>query len=834
MIKRKLLSLILCIAMCATVFVVAGCVNASPQSTGDSSIYMMEEGLETQSIDTYVWNHGFFPRVDSYGRTNYEVVPLNSWVHYKSPNLVNVQTTKTLPHNVPIASPTPKTITGIFFGGIAHQFQGRFDNIKIYGIPTENHVANGDFEDGLTDWTESYYGSGNRYVQVIYDGTMNSDVLEYKRWNSGGSGGKEGVYQPLNIDVTQYSELYIELDVKVMMYTLSNSGWWSDVYGGAGEWPGEVCLWYIGNQAPVADAGSDQTINEGDTVYFDGSSSYDPDGTIVNYEWDFGDGTSYSSYSLDVMETDQITNAPYHELDPRWGPDGQKIAISAWTNQWYHDIIVMNADGTGQQQLTTTTNLHERFPMFSPDGSKIAYVRGSVDTGYGNYDIWVMNADGSNKVALTSNPSYDDRNPAWSLDGSEIYFASDRTSGYELWVMDSDGSNVAQVTSGMSNVASPKVSPDGNKVGFSSSVGGRYEAMVLDLESGIIETLASDPVINVFFNSWSPDGKYILFSKSIGTGSSVSEFWVAKTDGTDIIQVTFDGNIKGGGDWSPDGYRIAYRQKDGNIYNIHTLTLCGDPYASHVYGDNGIYTVTLTVTDDDGVTNTDTMTVTVENLAPSGNELMVNGDFSDGLNGWTQALFGYVQQGMPPLPSGHHYTSTDNGYLETGAQAGYNQVYQQFQVDTVNLDFHGRIKAEEFSPTNSGFVGIIVELFDVEPPEWSGNPPSYANEPILTDSRIGRMSWYIRPDYVYSQDDENYWEQLDNTANDWFTVNVNFQDILDTQLPNVDQNAVHYIRIITQSYGTNSGLTYGNYDDFLTVVQHFKEICVWKYCLVII
>jgi hypothetical protein len=44
------------------------------------------------------------------------------------------------------------------------------------------------------------------------------------------------------------------------------------------------------NQPPVADAGPDQIVNKGDTVFFDGSGSYDVDGTIVNYTWDFDDG----------------------------------------------------------------------------------------------------------------------------------------------------------------------------------------------------------------------------------------------------------------------------------------------------------------------------------------------------------------------------------------------------------------------------------------------------------------------------------------------------------------------------------------------------------------
>jgi hypothetical protein len=45
----------------------------------------------------------------------------------------------------------------------------------------------------------------------------------------------------------------------------------------------------VGNQPPVADAGPDQRVNEGDLVSLNGSSSFDPDGEIISYAWGIED-----------------------------------------------------------------------------------------------------------------------------------------------------------------------------------------------------------------------------------------------------------------------------------------------------------------------------------------------------------------------------------------------------------------------------------------------------------------------------------------------------------------------------------------------------------------
>ncbi|MGH8938414.1 MAG: TolB family protein, partial [Actinomycetes bacterium] len=71
-------------------------------------------------------------------------------------------------------------------------------------------------------------------------------------------------------------------------------------------------------------------------------------------------------------------------------------ACFVWT-----EIYVMNADGTNVQRLTNNADI-DRFPIFSPDGSKIVFTRGPTPV---LTDIWVMNADGSDRPRSPIDPA---------------------------------------------------------------------------------------------------------------------------------------------------------------------------------------------------------------------------------------------------------------------------------------------------------------------------------------------------------------------------------------------------------------------------------------------
>lgn len=120
-----------------------------------------------------------------------------------------------------------------------------------------------------------------------------------------------------------------------------------------------------------------------------------------------------------------------------------------------------NADGEGSPALLWTvwpsgngltsigdTPAREYNPSWSPDGRRVAFDGhrdGRWESADGGWEIWVKNSDGSGRRRLTNN-SVNDWGPVWSPDGSLIAYCSGINNKYEIWVMRADGSATKRLT----------------------------------------------------------------------------------------------------------------------------------------------------------------------------------------------------------------------------------------------------------------------------------------------------------------------------------------------------------------------------------------------------
>ncbi len=96
---------------------------------------------------------------------------------------------------------------------------------------------------------------------------------------------------------------------------------------------------------------------------------------------------------------------------------------------------------------------------------------------------------------------------------SKIFFISDRSGHKEVWEMDYDGANQKQVTHLGSISLSPRISPDGSRVAFSSFAKGGVEILMWSLELNRLVTFPRFGGTNAS-PAWSPDGKRLAFSSS--------------------------------------------------------------------------------------------------------------------------------------------------------------------------------------------------------------------------------------------------------------------------------------------------------------------------------
>jgi Tol biopolymer transport system component len=177
---------------------------------------------------------------------------------------------------------------------------------------------------------------------------------------------------------------------------------------------------------------------DGKKVVFVGA--WNGTGTNEIYTMDFVDAVGTSAAHLLPESVRQLTHTGLIERYPAFSPDGTKIAFTRLDGK--DDIWVMNADGTGQSNLTNNAAT-DTYANFSPDGTKIVF---SSDRGSTKSEIWMMDTDGSNPVRLTNNDVIDE-SPVFSPDGTDIAFTSTRdgnttneTNNKEIWVMNADGS----------------------------------------------------------------------------------------------------------------------------------------------------------------------------------------------------------------------------------------------------------------------------------------------------------------------------------------------------------------------------------------------------------
>lgn len=110
--------------------------------------------------------------------------------------------------------------------------------------------------------------------------------------------------------------------------------------------------------------------------------------------------------------------------------------------------------------LAENDPLWMRYPAISPNGETIAFTYKG--------DIYTVPANGGKATQLTTHPAHDTR-PIWSPDGSKIAFASDRNGNFDIFIMDMEGGSPKQLTTHSANEY-PETFSDAKHILYSAAI----------------------------------------------------------------------------------------------------------------------------------------------------------------------------------------------------------------------------------------------------------------------------------------------------------------------------------------------------------------------------
>lgn len=234
--------------------------------------------------------------------------------------------------------------------------------------------------------------------------------------------------------------------------------------------------------------------------------------------------------------------------------------------------VVPEGDAGRARQITSGHGASNDYWGFSwtPDG-KIVY----VSTLSGNQDLWIMNADGSGQKQLTFDPGAD-FDPTVSPDGRYVVFASERSGKSKLWRIDLDGGNPTQLTRGAAVDFLPNYSPDGRRVVYTSDDTRGAGLWAIPSGGGEPARLTSKTAV---WPAVSPDGRFVACWHIDEEKKSIALAVIPAEGGEPVksFDVSLTTNTWAEIRWTPDGRGLTYIDSPDGVGDIWLQPLAGGP-----------------------------------------------------------------------------------------------------------------------------------------------------------------------------------------------------------------------------------------------------------------
>lgn len=227
-------------------------------------------------------------------------------------------------------------------------------------------------------------------------------------------------------------------------------------------------------------------------------------------------------------------------------------------------------------KLSPITNLSDRTsqPAFSPDGSRVAFVReGFLDE---NSGIWSKHISGDALLQLTKSDA--DCCPVWSPDGQWLAFSRVSGSFRTVYKIASNGGELHELftTVALADHARLDWSPDGKSIAYAAQGAEGSSAIFLrSLEDRRTRQISFPSALEQDWGpAFSPDGNRIAFVR-------MQNIMVVGLEGKEIQNlIKTPGHILGSPTWTPDGLSIVFASSNADGPKLTRISASGDKAAS--------------------------------------------------------------------------------------------------------------------------------------------------------------------------------------------------------------------------------------------------------------
>lgn len=296
----------------------------------------------------------------------------------------------------------------------------------------------------------------------------------------------------------------------------------------------------------------------------DGAPVWSPDGEWLAFETQASDGRGIYVVRSDGTEARALTHQFGWNQNPRWSPEGKRLAYSA--NEWQERRVRMMVydleTNTETQWGGPEANLLR--PVWAPTmklldalrpeqvlqwgidgltgidwlvegGTLIAIGLTIRDTGLST-DLFVVTQDMAAPLPAWIMPSeghYAEWAAEPNLQGDKLAFESNDGGDREIFVLSKNGS--VDVSNHREADWNPAWAPDGEWLAFESFRDGRRGLYRVYTDTARVYPVAVTPNADNWCASWAPNGEYVAF---VSNRTGDPEIFVTSLDGTDIRQLT--------------------------------------------------------------------------------------------------------------------------------------------------------------------------------------------------------------------------------------------------------------------------------------------------------